>query len=66
MHFWRVFGGCLLLLFQSGVIFGEITMKEVIDEYLPEYCHSLEAVYGKGMMSEGGAKAVDVVYSKGW
>ena len=28
-------------------------MQEVIKEYYPEYCHSLETIYGKGMMSEG-------------
>lgn len=37
-------------------------MQEVIDEYDPEYCHSLEAVYGKGMMSEGGAEAIDFMF----
>ncbi|MCK4934537.1 MAG: class I SAM-dependent methyltransferase, partial [Simkaniaceae bacterium] len=37
-------------------------MKEVIDEYYPQYCHSLEAVYGKGMMSEGGAEAIDCMF----
>lgn len=37
-------------------------MKEIIEEYYPEYCHSLEAVYGKGMMSEGGQKAIDSMF----
>lgn len=37
-------------------------MKKLIDEYYPEYCHSLEAVYGDGMMSEGGAKAIDSMF----
>ncbi|MDN3506532.1 MAG: methyltransferase domain-containing protein [Simkaniaceae bacterium] len=37
-------------------------MREVIDEYDPEYCHSLEAVYGKGMMSEGGAEGIDFMF----
>ena len=37
-------------------------MKEIIDEYDPEYCHSLEAVYGKGMMSEGGGVAIDAMF----
>ncbi len=38
-------------------------MKEIIDEYYPEYCHSLEAVYGTGMMSEGGGEAIDEMFS---
>lgn len=29
-------------------------MKEVIEEYSPEYCRLLEAAYGEGMMSECG------------
>ncbi|HSX37257.1 MAG TPA: methyltransferase domain-containing protein [Chlamydiales bacterium] len=29
-------------------------MKEVIEQYSPEYCRLLEAAYGEGMMSEGG------------
>ncbi len=37
-------------------------MKAIIDEYPPEYCHSLEAVYGSGMMSEGGGRAIDSMF----
>lgn len=37
-------------------------MDEVIDEYYPEYCFSLEAAYGEGMMSEGGSEAIDLMF----
>ena len=37
-------------------------MQEVIKEYYPEYCHSLETIYGKGMMSEGGAEGIDTMF----
>lgn len=52
----------MLLLAHVSFIFGEISMSEVIDEYGPEYCHSLEAVYGKGMMSEGGTEGIDEMF----
>lgn len=34
---------------------------KLIHEYSEEYCHFLEAAYGDGMMSEGGARAVEVM-----
>ncbi|MBX9744707.1 MAG: methyltransferase domain-containing protein [Chlamydiales bacterium] len=44
----------IILLLCTGLLFGDITMKEVIEQYSPEYCRLLEAAYGEGMMSEGG------------
>lgn len=44
----------IILFLCAGSVFGEITMKEVIEEYSPEYCRLLEAAYGEGMMSECG------------
>lgn len=52
----------LLLILCTSVVFGEITMNEVIDEYYPDYCHSLEAAYGEGFMSEGGGEALDFMF----
>ena len=37
-------------------------MQDIINAYYPEYCHSLEAVYGQGMMSEGGSEAIDKMF----
>lgn len=54
-----------LILLLPNLLFGEITIQEVIDEYYPEYCHSLEAAYGRGMMSEGGSKAIDEMFRGG-
>ncbi|MGE3954277.1 MAG: cyclopropane-fatty-acyl-phospholipid synthase family protein [Parachlamydiales bacterium] len=34
------------------------TIQRLIEEYPPEYCRLLEAVYGEGMMSEGGPGAL--------
>ncbi len=36
--------------------------KKLIDEYNLDYCYFLEAVYGKGMMSEGGSSAIDSMF----
>lgn len=35
------------------------TMEE---EYTPEYCHELEAAYGKGLMSEGGFEGIEHMF----
>jgi ubiquinone/menaquinone biosynthesis C-methylase UbiE len=37
--------------------------KKLIEEYSLDYCHYLEAVYGKGMLSEGGSVAIDSMFS---
>ncbi|MCH9620655.1 MAG: 2-methoxy-6-polyprenyl-1,4-benzoquinol methylase, mitochondrial [Chlamydiia bacterium] len=54
---------CFLLI-GLGALFGEILMKDVIDEYDPKYCATLEAAYGEGMMSEGGSEAIDSLFEK--
>ena len=44
----------------------EKLMKEdlqlIIDEYPLDYCEMLEDVYGRGLMSEGGTKAIDELF----
>ncbi|WP_162896436.1 class I SAM-dependent methyltransferase [Cysteiniphilum halobium] len=37
--------------------------QKIIDEYPQEYCSLLELCYGEGMMSEGGSKAIDQLFS---
>lgn len=37
--------------------------QKLIDEYSADYCHFLEAAYGQGMMSEGGAEAIEKMFS---
>ncbi len=43
-------------------------MKEdlqlIIDEYPLDYCEMLEDVYGRGLMSEGGTKAIDELFGE--
>jgi len=52
-----------LLLFIQVFVYGmDQSMKEVIDEYYPQYCQLLEAAYGKSMMSEGGREAIDFMF----
>ncbi|MCF6775230.1 methyltransferase domain-containing protein [Thiotrichales bacterium 19X7-9] len=36
---------------------------QIIDEYPIEYCQQLELAYGDGMMSEGGTKAIDTLFT---
>lgn len=36
---------------------------KIIAEYSKDYCHFLEAAYGTGMMSEGGAQAIDKMFA---
>lgn len=38
-------------------------MPPILNEYSQEYCSSLEAAYGDHMMSEGGAAAIDKMFS---
>lgn len=38
----------------------EFSMEDV---YTPSYCHELEAAYGEGMMSEGGAEGIESMFS---
>lgn len=43
----------------------EVNLKaqeEVVAEYPADYCFELEAAYGPGMMSEGGAEAIDRLF----
>jgi ubiquinone/menaquinone biosynthesis C-methylase UbiE len=37
--------------------------QKLIDEYTEDYCLFLEATYSKGMMSEGGTDAIDLMFS---
>jgi len=37
-------------------------LKLIVDEYPLNYCFMLEDVYGKGLMSEGGTKAIDEMF----
>jgi ubiquinone/menaquinone biosynthesis C-methylase UbiE len=37
-------------------------LQKLIAEYSLDYCHFLEAVYGEGMMSEGGAAAIELMF----
>jgi len=38
-------------------------IKQLINEYPEDYCHSLEFAYGEGMMSEGGDAAIDDMFN---
>ena len=40
-----------------------MSLQKLIEEYSEEYCHMLEAAYGKGMMSEGGAVAIEQMFA---
>jgi ubiquinone/menaquinone biosynthesis C-methylase UbiE len=40
-----------------------VDFEKLINEYSLDYCHYLEAVYGKGMLSEGGNIAIDSMFS---
>ena len=44
----------IILFLCACSVSGDITMKEVIEQYSPEYCRLLEAAYGEGMMGECG------------
>lgn len=52
----------ILLTLPFAYTFCDITIKDVIDEYPPEYCHLLEAAYGDSLMSEGGEEAIDHLF----
>lgn len=36
--------------------------KKVLEEYPPEYCQTLECVYGNGMMSEGCIEGIELLF----
>ncbi len=40
----------------------EATFSSLEDVYTPKYCLQLEAAYGKGMMSEGGAEGIEYLF----
>ncbi len=40
----------IILFLCAGSVFGDTTMKEVIEEYSPEYCRLLEEAYREGMI----------------
>jgi len=40
----------------------EATVSSLEDVYTPKYCLQLEAAYGKGMMSEGGAEGIEYLF----
>lgn len=37
-------------------------LAQLIEEYNLDYCYFLEAVYGEGMMSEGGSEAIEAMF----
>ncbi|MCL9783316.1 methyltransferase domain-containing protein [Vibrio sp. S4M6] len=39
-----------------------MTVEKLLEEYSQEYCQCLELAYGQGMMSEGGAEAIDKLF----
>jgi ubiquinone/menaquinone biosynthesis C-methylase UbiE len=38
-------------------------LQKLIEEYTLDYCEFLEAVYGEGMLSEGGSSAIDAMFA---
>lgn len=52
----------VFLLVTFGKLYAETTHQQLIDNYSSSYCLTLEAAYGKGMMSEGGIKAIEDMF----
>lgn len=52
----------IMLIAVTGQLVGENVHKQLIDNYSSNYCLSLEEAYGGGMMSEGGAQAIDDMF----
>lgn len=50
----------LLPLFSYGT--EEVAFSSLEEEYTPNYCLQLEAAYGNGMMSEGGAEGIEYMF----